>query len=223
MPRRHLALLLTLLFCLGLVAVTPAAADEEFADDCYDGPAAEASALNPHMWAPAEPANPWAVHRDAQNVRAGWIGVAEDDDEEAAATAFTANIQVTAMPYYPLNTLYRFAYTGPLGEHFLVAQATELGWEFSYGHLDTTETPNRQVTDGETTGVVDEEAGMITMDLPEEAVPAPSEDGAEVTMPLIGMSSHTVIGTGATGGAIMLVDQSAWVCTAVLYEAENAA
>jgi hypothetical protein len=219
MPRRHPALLLALLLCLGAVAATPAAAEEAFADDCYDGAAAEASALRPHIWASESTENPWAVHREALDLRAGWVGATFDDDEQV--DGFTANIQVTGMPVYPLNSLYRFNYSGPLGQHFVVAQATETGWRFTYGHLDTSETPNRQVTDGTTEGTADEAAGIITIDLPEEAVPAPPEDGEEVTMPLTGMSSHTVIGTGTSGGLILLVDQSAWVCTAVLYEAEE--
>jgi hypothetical protein len=228
MVRRPLVLTLSLLLTLALLSGAPAASAEDFADDCYDGPAAAASALQPHMWSSAGPANPWAVHGDALDLRAGWIGVAEPaegeeaiDDVEEGVTAFTANIQVTAMPYHPANSRFNFSYTGPLGQHFVSAQANELGWAFTYGHLDTSETPQRQVTDGTTTGTVDEAAGIITIDLPEDAVPAPSEDGSAVTMPLLEMSSHTLIGTSLSGGLLLRVDASDWVCTAVLYEAQE--
>jgi hypothetical protein len=206
-----------------VLSAGPAAA-EDFADDCYDGTAVEASALRPHMWASEGPANPWAVHGDALDLRAGWIGVADgDDEEEADVTAFTANMQVTSMPYHPVNSRYNFSYSGPLGQHFVSAQANEVGWAFTYGHLDTTETPQRQVTDGTTTGSVDESTGIITVDLPAEAVPPPSADGSAVTMPLIEMSSQTLIGTSLSGGLLLRVDVSDWVCTAILYEAEEAA
>jgi hypothetical protein len=233
MVRRPLALTLSLLLTLALLSAAPSASAEDYADDCYDGPAAEASALQPHMWSSAGPANPWAIHGDALDLRAGWIGVAApgegDEGEEAAGeveegvTAFTANIQVTAMPYHPANSRFNFSYTGPLGQHFVSAQANELDWAFTYGHLDTSETPQRQVTDGATTGTVDEEAGIITIDLPEEAVPAPSADGSAVTMPLLEMSTHTLIGTSLSGGLLLRVDESDWVCTAVLYEAQEEA
>lgn len=208
MSRTRLALIVAILAMVAMPLSPAGAAD--FADDCVDGPASAASAAAPHIWDDAQD-SALTPHEAAADLRAGWIGVSE--------TGFTANIQVTDLSTTPLNTKYLFSYSGALGEHYVSAQSGVLGWYFGTGHLDTTQTPQRQVNDGATTGSVDAPAGVITIDLPADAVPAAPTDGSEVTMPLIGMKSQFLIGTEASGGLLAQNDLSAYVCDAVLYEA----
>ncbi len=194
---------------LAALPLAPAQA-ADFAEDCVDGPAATASAAAPHMWDDGVDAA-LTPHDQGADLRAGWIGV--------SATGFTANIQVTSLSATPLNTKYLFSYSGELGEHYVSAQSGAAGWYFGTGHLDTTQTPQRQVNDGPTTGRVDAAAGIITIDLPAKAVPQPSTDGSAVEMPLIGMKSQFLIGTEVSGGLLLQNDTATAVCTAVLYEA----
>lgn len=192
-----------------------ALAPESFADKCVSGPAAEASALLPHVWsAEGHSGLVASPHGERADLRAGWIGVTEGG-------TFTANIQTTDLSTHPVNTRFNFTYGGPLGEHFVTAEAIEtLEFAFSFGHLDTTQTPNRLVTDGDTTGSVDIDNATITIDLPAEAVPAPPTDGREVRMPIIGIEAQLLAGTSATGGLLLITDESSRTCQAVLYEAE---
>lgn len=212
MARTRLVLLSALVALIALPLAPANAAD--FADDCVDGPASAASAAAPHVWDEAGDAGDLTPHTEAADVRSGWIGVSE--------TGFTANIQVTDLSTTPLNTKYLFSYSGSLGEHYVSAQSGAAGWYFGTGHLDTTQTPQRQVNDGPTTGQVDTAAGVITIDLPASAVPPASTDGSEVTMPLIGIKSQFLIGTELTGGLLAQNDLATYVCKAVLYEATPA-
>lgn len=203
---------LAVLAMLSLLALPLAPAHAaEYAEDCVDGPAATASAAAPHIWDAAGDSD-LTPHSSAADLRAGWVGVSD--------TGFTANIQVTDLSSAPINTKYLFSYSGSLGEHYVSAQSGAAGWYFGTGHLDTTQTPQRQINDGATTGSVDAAAGVITIDLPPSAVPPAPTDGSEVTMPLIGMKSQFLIGTELSGGLLLLNDDATWTCTAVLYEAQ---
>lgn len=204
----------------GAVSLERAAmAPESFADDCFDGPADEATALRPHVWDEAGQDGPAeSPHGDRADLRAAWIGVDGED-------GFTANIQTTDLSLHPINTRFNFTYSGPLGEHFVTAEATEtLEWAYSFGHVDTSVTPNRLITDGDTTGSVDVDNATLTIDLPDEAVPpapTPAPDGSspEVTMPILGMESQLLLGTSVTGGLLLITDASDFTCDAILYEA----
>ncbi|MDP9405825.1 MAG: hypothetical protein M3O86_04370 [Actinomycetota bacterium] len=196
------------------LALSPASA-AEFADSCVDGPAATASAAAPHVWDAAGDQLATSVHAERSDIRSGWIGVNGNG-------GFTANIQVTNLAMHPVNQSFLFSYTGALGEHFVRAQAGAAGnWIYGTGHLDTTQTPQRQVNDGPTTGKVDAAAGVITIDLPASAIPPKSTDGTAVTMPLIGIRSQFLIGTEVSGGLLLRVDEATDVCEAELYPAEE--
>jgi hypothetical protein len=202
--------LVAALFILAALPMAPAQA-ADFADDCVDGPASTASAAAPHIWDDAGDMA-LAPHEGAADIRSGWVGVSEK--------GFTANIQVTDLSGAPVNQKYLFSYSGTKGEHFVAAQRGAASWIFTTGHLDTTQTPQRQVNDGPTTGAVNTAAGVVTIDLPATAVPAAPTDGSEVTMPLIGIKSQFLIGTELSGGLLLQNDASNYVCTAVLYEAK---
>lgn len=194
-----------------LAALGPAAADT-VADECVDGPAATASAERPHIVDVAGDTHAAAIHKDAMDLRGGWIGKTD--------TGFTANIKVAGIAVHPANTRYNFAYTGPKGEHYVQASANEIGWTFNFGWLDTSQTPNRQTKLGDTTGKVDMAAGVVSIDLPASAVPAAPTQGEEVEMPVLKITSQLLIGTSVSGGGLLQVDLADDVCKAVLYEAD---
>ena len=209
MRSRRTALLVAAL-TVGSLSLAPANA-AEFADDCVDGPASTASAAAPHIWDGTGDLQPFAVHGDAADLRAGWIS--------KTATGFAANIQVTNLANAVTNIKYLFSYTGTSGEHYVSADKQPTGWVFETGHLDTTQTPQRQVTDGPTTGSVDATAGVITVNLPAAAVPAPSADGSEVEMPVLGIKSQLLVGAAGRGG-LLQTDDATYVCRAVVHEAQ---
>ncbi|HVM19421.1 MAG TPA: hypothetical protein VM307_05640 [Egibacteraceae bacterium] len=195
------------------LSMTAPASAADFAEDCVDGPASAASAEAPHIW-DAGGDSQFAPNADAADLRAGWIGVNEEG-------GFTANIQVTSMSTPPLMQQFMLSYSGVKGEHYVSARYAETGWAFNTGHLDTTQTPQRQVNDGPTTGSVDTAAGIITINLPEAAVPPAPTDGSEVKMPVIGMKSQQLLGTNTSGGLLLLTDDANWVCDVILYEAQE--
>jgi hypothetical protein len=197
-------------FVLAAMPLAPASA-ADFAEDCVDGPARTASAAAPHIWDDAGDAT-LTPHDQSGDIRAGWVGV--------SATGFTANIQVTSLASQPVNQKFLFSYSGALGEHYVSAQRGAASWIFGSGHLDTTQTPQRQINDGPTTGTVDAAAGVITIDLPATAVPADSTDGSEVLMPLIGIKSQFLIGTEASGGLLLQADVATYACNAIVHEAD---
>ncbi len=183
----------------------------EFAKGCVDGPASTASAAALHIWDAAEDQTA-PLYPERSDVRAGWVGVSDK--------GFTANIQVTNLAAHPVDQRFLFSYTGALGEHFVSAQAGAAGnWVYGTGHLDTTQTPRRQVNDGPTTGSVNAAAGVITIDLPASAVPPPSTDGTAVLMPLLKITSQFLIGTEVGPGLLLRVDEGTDVCEAELYPA----
>lgn len=210
MSRSRRALLVAVL-ALGVMPLAPANA-ADFAADCVDGPARTASAAAPHIWDDAADVT-FSPHAESADIRAGWVGVRE--------TGFTANIQVTSLASAPINQKFLFSYTGALGEHYVSAQRGATAWIFGSGHLDTTQTPQRQVNDGATTGRVDAASGTITIDLPATAVPADSTDGSAVLMPLIAIKSQFLIGTEASGGLLLLADDATYSCDAIVHEADE--
>lgn len=194
--------------------MTPAGATSDFAEECVGGPARTASAASPHIWDGAADAS-LTPHSQSGDLRAGWVGV--------SPKGFTANIQLTNLASAPINQKFLFSYSGALGEHYVSAQRGATSWIFGSGHLDTTQTPQRQVNDGPTTGRVDEAAGVITIDLPASAVPPDSTDGSAVLMPVISIKSQFLVGTEATGGLLALSDEATDVCDAIVHEADETA
>lgn len=209
LPRARAALVVAIL-AAGSMSMAPASA-AEFAEDCVDGPARTASAAAPHIWDAAGDAS-LTPHDQAGDIRAGWVGV--------SATGFTANIQVTSLASAPVNQKFLFSYAGALGEHYVSAQRGAAAWIFGSGHLDTTQTPQRQVNDGPTTGSVDSATGVITIALPAAAIPPDSTDGSAVLMPLIAIKSQFLIGTEASGGLLLRSDDATYTCDAIVHEAD---
>jgi hypothetical protein len=203
--------ILTLLVLAGM----PAGAAPTFADACVSGPATSASAAAPHVWDKADDhgvaGRGVAVNGGSADIRSGWVA--------AKKNGFTANIQLTSLLTDPVNQSYRFEYPGADTVHYVAAEYGPVdGWTFTHGYLEGVQ----QVTAGSTSGSVNADDAIITIDLPAADLPRKPTDGRQVTFTVLGITAQQLIGAkvmGAGGGLLTATDTAVDTCTVILYEA----
>ena len=140
-----------------VLTAMPAAADPV---DCVDGLASKASAQRPHGIDAENDERPWAheaLSGPHYDLRSYWIG-------EPSEERFTLNLRVTDLAAAgDMHTVivYRASRTITVSvDHLGTAQ-------FSYGHIEqsSADSPRSFITDGTTTGSLDQTTDVITVDL----------------------------------------------------------
>ncbi|HVM19422.1 MAG TPA: hypothetical protein VM307_05645 [Egibacteraceae bacterium] len=227
--RRALAFVVTAL--VAGATLSPAAATD-IAQDCVDGPVAQASAQRPAVVDPAGDLTDYgAVHRDSVDLRTAWVGLGEPTAD--GTTQYTFNIQVQDLLLHPVNATYYVVYTGARGAQFAAAQGYPDGtFRFRYGNIETSVTGGRLYAQTATaTGRADTTAGVITIDVPATELPAKRADGKAVRLDITEVTSNIIVGSPERlptpdgvpkQGFVYAADSVAngWICNSVLHEDE---
>ncbi|MGH2710581.1 MAG: hypothetical protein ACRDH9_05185 [Actinomycetota bacterium] len=191
-------------------------------EPCVDGPARLASAATPHVQdAHGDGTQPWATvlgaGGDIINV---WVTGPSAWEDRLSTDKFKATIRFESLERHPFLGRTYFVFAGPGGATQWVrgeSDGTDLGWLFSYGHLEG----STYTRDGATNGVVDTAAGTIRIEIPSVILPPRPADGKALNLEIVEVESflRLPVNPGVVIGNLQSADLASPSCTAVLYEA----
>ena len=189
---------------------------------CQDGPTRLASADKPQIEdAHGDGTQPWATVLGAGgDIINSWVTGPSAYADRTSTEKFKATIRFESLERHPFLGRTYFVFAGPGGTTNWVrgeSDGTDLGWLFSYGHLEGT----TYVRDGATTGTVAAAAGTITIEIPSVILPARPADGKALNLEIVEVESflRLPVNPGVVIGNLQSADLASPTCTVVLYEA----
>ena len=205
---------------LAVLLAVPSTASAHGPTECTSGPTRLASPDAPAIVdAHGDTIAPWGIpYGPAADLIGSWVTGPSAWADASAPQKFVAHMRVEDFDRPPALARYYFVFSGAGGERWVraVFDAASNSWSYSFGTYEGT----TYTTNGPTTGSVDTTTGIISIDLPNETLPARPGDGAVVNLTLTAARSFLRHEPLPTGGNLRLVDEAlGGDCTVTLYEA----